>query len=93
MFGCILPGQPILASSNFVLVGPNRWILGVDNVSEIRDVALYIEQPLSDPNFGLACYIAPPPFNDWRFLGAVSNSSYLSVLGMTDFSGPQEYFE
>jgi hypothetical protein len=35
---------------------------------------VFLTQPIQDPSFGLTVYISPPPYQEWLYLGAVSNN-------------------
>ena len=37
-------------------------------------------QPLSVPGVGMSCYITGPPFEQWHFIGAITNESPSGVF-------------
>lgn len=80
MFGCIFPGRPPAAASAFRQLDATRWCLDVDGASEIKEVVVFLSEPIAVPGHGLAVYVTAPPFTDWRFLGHISNETPSAVF-------------
>eukprot|EP00287_Rhodomonas_sp_CCMP768_P002565 CAMPEP_0196722454 /NCGR_PEP_ID=MMETSP1091-20130531/4813_1 /TAXON_ID=302021 /ORGANISM="Rhodomonas sp., Strain CCMP768" /LENGTH=161 /DNA_ID=CAMNT_0042064159 /DNA_START=137 /DNA_END=622 /DNA_ORIENTATION=- len=60
-------------SDAFAQIEAGKWSCDIQNVEQIRDVVVFLTQPLQVAGAGLSCYITGPPFERYHFLGAVDN--------------------
>jgi hypothetical protein len=67
-------------SDSFQQVEPAKWSIDIENSQQIRDVVVFLSQPLSLPGMGISCYITGPPFEKWQFIGAVDNETPSGVF-------------
>ncbi|EKX47170.1 hypothetical protein GUITHDRAFT_107080 [Guillardia theta CCMP2712] len=72
-FGYLVPGRPPQYSDSFQQIEPAKWSIDIDNSQQIRDVVVFLTQPLTVAGMGLSCYITGPPFEKWHFIGALTN--------------------
>jgi hypothetical protein len=59
-FGCLVPGRPVAYSDSFQQVEAAKWSIDIENSQQIRDVAVFMTQPLNMPGMGMSCYITGP---------------------------------
>jgi hypothetical protein len=43
-------------------------------------LTVFLTQPIQDPSYGLTLYISPPPYQEWIYLGAISNNLPSNIL-------------
>jgi len=71
-FGVVLPGRPAVSTAQ--AVGPGRWVITIPDAHTLRQVTIFLTQPIQDASFGLTLYLSPPPYQEWIYLGAISNN-------------------
>eukprot|EP00277_Geminigera_cryophila_P012343 CAMPEP_0179443846 /NCGR_PEP_ID=MMETSP0799-20121207/27310_1 /TAXON_ID=46947 /ORGANISM="Geminigera cryophila, Strain CCMP2564" /LENGTH=164 /DNA_ID=CAMNT_0021230333 /DNA_START=113 /DNA_END=604 /DNA_ORIENTATION=+ len=79
-FGYLVPGRPPQYSDCFQQIEAAKWSIDIENSQQIRDVVVFLSQPLSLPGMGMSCYITGPPFEQWHFIGAITNESPSGVF-------------
>ena len=62
----MVPGRPPTYSDSFQQIEAAKWSLDIDNSQQIRDVVVFLSQPLALPGHGLSAYITAPPFEKVR---------------------------
>lgn len=56
-FGCLVSGRPVAYSDSFQQVEATKWSIDIENSQQIRDVVVFLTQPLNMPGMGMSCYI------------------------------------
>mmetsp|Transcript_29579 Transcript_29579/g.72968 ORF Transcript_29579/g.72968 Transcript_29579/m.72968 type:complete len:180 (+) Transcript_29579:252-791(+) len=79
-FGFMVPGRSPIYSGAFQQVDALKWSCDVENSQQIRDVVVFLTQPLTVPASGLGCFITGPPFTNWHFIGGLTNESPSAVF-------------
>eukprot|EP01088_Endostelium_zonatum_P002396 TRINITY_DN12940_c0_g1_i1.p1 TRINITY_DN12940_c0_g1~~TRINITY_DN12940_c0_g1_i1.p1 ORF type:complete len:187 (+),score=20.44 TRINITY_DN12940_c0_g1_i1:190-750(+) len=85
-FGVIVPGRPLL--SQFAQVEPTKWLTEITQANTIRSMTVILTQPISNPGLVISVYISPPPYNEWVYLGHMSNQSPSQTF---DLLWPRKY--
>mmetsp|Transcript_20199 Transcript_20199/g.39199 ORF Transcript_20199/g.39199 Transcript_20199/m.39199 type:complete len:183 (+) Transcript_20199:62-610(+) len=79
-FGFVVPGRVPVYSEQFTQIEALKWSCDVENSNQIRDVVVFLTQPLAAPGCGVGCFITGPPFDNWHFVGSLSNESPSGVF-------------
>ncbi len=79
-FGFVIPGRIPIYSESFRQIEPLKWTIDVENSHQIRDVVMFLTQPLAFPNMAIGCFITGPPFTRWHFIGSLTNENPSGVF-------------
>jgi len=71
-FGIVVPGLPVINTAQSI--SPGRWTVPIPDAHKTRQLTVFLTQPIQDPSYGLTVYLSPPPYQEWIYLGAVSNN-------------------
>ena len=72
IFGCVLPGQPMIC--DFSQLTPTKLVTNIPNPGFVSDLTFFIFPALNSPippGYGAMLYYAVPPFVDWCVIGCV----------------------
>lgn len=74
MFGLLVSGR--LVQTNAQQVAETKWVFGIDNATEVHHMAVFLTGAAPLPaNAGAIIWLGFPPFNNWRYLGYLTNQS------------------
>eukprot|EP01066_Platyproteum_vivax_P014838 Platyproteum_vivax@DN6628_c0_g1_i1.p1 len=80
-FGIVIPGRPVIVQ--FVADNapqPTQWITEIETPRDVSDMAVFLSAPLGLPNVGIAVFWSAAPFENFQYLGAISDLKPSSIL-------------
>ena len=69
-FGLVVAGQPVV--TEFARVDANKFSCVLSDPLSIEHLTFFLLPGARPPPCGVVLYYSPPPFRDWRFIGALT---------------------
>eukprot|EP01111_Echinosteliopsis_oligospora_P019606 TRINITY_DN9563_c0_g1_i1.p1 TRINITY_DN9563_c0_g1~~TRINITY_DN9563_c0_g1_i1.p1 ORF type:complete len:186 (-),score=17.46 TRINITY_DN9563_c0_g1_i1:370-927(-) len=79
MLGCIVSGRLVQTSPQQVDV--NRFVFAIEQANQIHHLCIFLLGTVPIPEgYGASIFFGWPPYQDWKFLGHITNSKPSAVF-------------